>query len=67
MLDGGSFGINAGELVLNRAQQGSLASQLEGGGLRNLRLSAEVKGEQIVLVANRYFKRTGQGEIVTWK
>ena len=67
MLDGGSFGINAGELVLNRAQQGSLASQLEGGGLRNLRMSAEVKGEQIVLVANRYFRRTGQGEIVTWK
>ena len=67
MLDGGSFGINAGELVLNRAQQGSLASQLEGGGLRNLRLSAEVQGEKIVLVANRYFRRTGQGEIVTWK
>lgn len=67
MLDGGSFGINAGELVLNRAQQGSLASQLEGGGPRNLRLSAEVQGEKIVLVANRYFRRTGQGEIVTWK
>ena len=67
MLDGGSFGINAGELVLNRAQQGSLASQLEGGGLRNLRLSAEVQGEKIVLVVNRYFRRTGQGEIVTWK
>lgn len=67
MLDGGSFGINAGELVLNRSQQGSLASQLEGGGLRNLRLSAEVQGEKIVLVANRYFRRTGQGEIVTWK
>ena len=58
---------NAGELVLNRAQQSNLANSLEGGGLRNLRLSAEVKGEQIVLVANRYFRRTGQGEIVTWK
>ena len=58
---------NAGELVLNRAQQSNLANSLEGGGLRNLRLSAEVKGEQIVLVANRYFRRTGQCEIVTWK
>ena len=67
MLDGGSFGINAGELVLNRAQQSNLANSLEGGGLRNLRLSAEVQGEKIVLVANRYFRRTGQGEIVTWK
>jgi hypothetical protein len=58
---------NAGELILNKAAQGNLASQLEGTGLHNLRLSAEVKGEQIVLVANRYFRRTGQGEIVTWK
>ncbi len=58
---------NAGELVLSKAQQGNIASQLEGAGLQNLRLSAEVQGEKIVLVANRYFKRTGQGEIVTWK
>ena len=69
MLDGGSFGINAGELVLNRAQQGSLASQLEGsaGGFRNGQIVGRIEGEKIVLVANRYFRRTGQGEIVTWK
>ena len=69
MLDGGSFGINAGELVLNRAQQGSLASQLEGsaGGFRNGQIVGRIDGEKIVLVANRYFRRTGQGEILTWK
>ena len=69
MLNGGSFGINAGELVLNRAQQGSLASQLEGsaGGFRNGQIVGRIEGEKIVLVANRYFRRTGQGEIVTWK
>jgi hypothetical protein len=69
MLDGGSFGINAGELVLNRAQQGSLASQLEGsaGGFRNGQIVGRIEGEKIVLVANRYFRRTGQGEILTWK
>jgi hypothetical protein len=70
MIDGGAggfAGLNAGEIVLNKAAQGNLASQLEGAGLQNLRLSAEVQGEKIVLVANRYFKRTGQGEILTWK
>jgi hypothetical protein len=69
MLDGGSFGINAGELVLNRAQQGSLASQLEGsaGGFRNGQIVGRIEGEKIVLVANRYFRRTRQGEILTWK
>ena len=50
-----------------RLYAASRAELVEGAGLRNLRMSAEVKGEQIVLVANRYFKRTGQGEILTWK
>lgn len=56
---------NAGELVLNQAQQGNLASQLSGAG-RGMNIVGEIQGEKIVLVANRFFKRTGQGEIVTW-
>ena len=32
----GMIGVNSGELILNRAQQGNLASQLEGGGMENL-------------------------------
>ena len=59
--------LNAGEVVLNQAQTANVANALEGGGMRGIDLSAKVHGEQIVLVANRYFKRTGQGEIVTWK
>lgn len=65
MVDGSQLvGLNAGELVLNKAQQATLAQNLQGGG--NIRMTGEVTGEKIVLVANRYLKRTGQGEIVTW-
>jgi len=67
--NGGSIGLNAGEVVLNRAQSGVLASQFEGSanGFRNGQIVGRIEGENIVLVANRYFRRTGQGEILTWK
>lgn len=56
---------NAGELILNRAAQGNLASQLEGGaGLGDLNLSAVIRGEQIRLVLNNNGRRTGRGEYV---
>jgi len=68
MVDGGGIvGLNAGEIVLNQAQTANVANALEGGGMRGIDLSAVVTGEQIFLVVNRYTKRTGQGEIVTWK
>ena len=61
-------GLNAGEIVLNRAAQGNLAASLQGsGGGFNGQIVGRIEGESIVLVANRYFKRTGQGEILTWK
>lgn len=56
---------NAGELVLNRAEQGNLASQLDGIGLNDIQLSAVIRGEQIILVTNNNGRRTGRGEIVT--
>ena len=56
---------NAGELVLNRAQQGNLAAQLGGGGLQDLNLSAIITGEQLRLVLNNNGRRTGRGEYVT--
>ena len=64
--DGGLIGLNAGEIVLNKAQQSTLAQNLQGNGGGGMRVVGEIQGEKIVLVANRYFKRTGQGEIVTW-
>lgn len=57
----------SGEIILNRAQQGVLANQLQGGGLGGMHIVGELQGEKIILVANRTFKRKGQGEIVTWK
>ena len=60
--------LSSGELVLNRAQQGNLASQLEGGaGLGELNLSAVIRGEQIRLVLNNNGRRTGRGEYVQSK
>ena len=66
LVDGSQFvGLNAGELVLNKAQQSNLASQLQGGGLSNLNLTATIKGEQLKLVLNNNGRRTGRGEYVT--
>ena len=59
--------INSGELILNRAQQGVIASQLDKGNGGGMRVVGEIQGEKIVLVANRFLKRSGQGELVTWK
>lgn len=57
--------VNAGELVLTKAQQSSLANQLEGGGMSGLGPS-RISGEQIYITLNRYLKRSGQGELMTW-
>ena len=62
--------VSSGELILNRSQQGNLASQLEqarqesyggGGG------TPYVQGELIYLGVNNFLKRSGRGEIVTTK
>ena len=58
--------VNAGELVLTKAQQGNLASQLQGAGFGGVNMVGEISGEAIKIVLNRHLKRTGQGEIVTW-
>ena len=70
-VDGGQgwIGVNSGELILNRSQQGNLAGQLEqarqesvgGGG------TPYVQGELIYLGVNNFLKRSGRGEIVTSK
>jgi hypothetical protein len=59
--------LNSGEVVLNRAQQGVIANALQqeprGGGNG----VARVSGEQIWVALNAFTKRTGKGELVTWK
>lgn len=61
-----AYGLNSGELILNRSQQDSIASQLQYGGMQNLRLSATVTGDQIRLVLNNNGKRKGFGEQLTF-
>jgi hypothetical protein len=56
---------NAGELVLNKAQQGNLASQLQGGGMQGLNLYTEISMEKLRIGLNSNSKRRGKGEYVT--
>lgn len=68
MANGGTIGLNAGEIVLNRAQQGNLASQLEGGGgLSNLHLETVISAESLRILLNSNSRRRGRGEYVTSK
>lgn len=55
---------NAGELILNKAAQGNLASMLEGNGIQGLQLATVISGEDIRLVLNNNGRRTGKGEYV---
>ena len=59
------YGLNAGEVVLNRAQVGNLESQLESSGMHNVQLHAVIEGEDIVLATDNYYSRAGYGEVVT--
>ena len=60
----GMIGVNSGELILNRAQQGIIASELEGGGMQNLHLDTVIGAEDIRVVLNNRGRRTGRGEYV---
>ena len=59
--------LNAGEVVLNRAQTGNLASQLQDNGGGNGRIVGVLRGEDIALVADRWGRRTGRGELAFFK
>ena len=59
---------NAGELVLNRAQQGNLASQLEDSKSETpTSAKPYVTGQDIYLGLNNYLMGAGLGHIVTTK
>lgn len=60
----GMIGVNSGELILNKAQQGNLASQLEGGGLEDLHLDTVIEAEALHVIMNNRGRRTGRGEYV---
>lgn len=58
--------LNSGEVVLNRAQQGNLLSQMGGMGMSGMHdAQPYVDGEKIWLGLRNYLKRSGRGEILT--
>ena len=61
----GMIGVNSGELILNRAQQGVIASALQGSNNQQTSGSPYVTGEMIFLGLNNYLKSTGRGEMMT--
>lgn len=63
--DGLTANVSSGELILNVAQQNSLASLLRENN--RLQLSAVVSGEQIRFVLNNNSRRRGKGEYMTTK
>ena len=63
----GLYGLNAGELVLTKSQQNSLAQQLSGNGMGNINVSGRISGTDILLSADRAAQASGRGQLVTWK
>lgn len=59
--------LNAGELVLNRAQQGNLASQLQGGGMGGWKLTTKLAGTDLLVSLERTLQKQGYGRLVTWQ
>lgn len=60
--------VSSGEIILNKAQQGNLLSQIQQArDSDHGEIVARLSGEDILLVANRHLRRTGKGELVTWK
>ena len=54
--------LTSGEVVLNRAQQGNLLSQLQQRGSGEGTPQARVSGEQIYIALTNYMNRRGYGE-----
>jgi hypothetical protein len=61
---GGAIGVNSGELILNRVQQGVLANALQGNSFDNLELTATLNGEDIVFAIDNASRRRGKGTMV---
>ena len=67
IVDGGQFvGLNAGELVLNKSQQATLANNLQGNGLGGMSLKTKVKGTELLVWLDNSLAKSGRGELVTW-
>lgn len=57
--------VSPGEIILNKAQQRSVASQLTNNSLSNLNLTASIRNEDLRICLNSNSVRRGKGEYVT--
>lgn len=64
--DNAIIAANAGEIVLNKSQQATLAGELQQNNGTS-RIVGVLKGEDIVLMADRWGMRTGRGELLFGK
>ena len=62
----GLVGLNAQEVVLNRAQSGVLAAQLQSAG-SSINMRGVIKGEDLLVIADRSGQRQGLGQLMFWK
>ena len=68
MVDGGGIvGLNAGEIVLNKAQTANVANELTNNQPRAMRVNGRISGHDIVLAADRSLVLEGKGHMLTWK
>ena len=69
MVDGSQMvGLNTGELILNRAQQNSIAGQLQNNNpFGTSRLVARLKGSDFLISIERELAVQGKGQLVTFK
>ena len=63
----GNVRLDSGELVLNRAQQTNLANSLQENGGGKMEIVGVLTGENVVLMADRWGRRTGRGELLFGK
>ena len=58
---------NAGEIVLNQAQQSNVAGALRGNGFGQMRIVGVLQGTQLLMCIDNTTKSMGMGEIATFK
>ena len=51
--------VNSGELILNRAQQGAIAGQLEGNPMGNMQLETRISGTDMLIFLNNTNRSLG--------
>jgi hypothetical protein len=66
LVDGSQLvGLNAGEIVLNSAQQNNIAQDLTDTGARTVHVVGKISGTDIILSADRTLRTQGK-ELAVW-